>query len=138
MVLLCFRLQIRKTHQGMHDGVIFDIRVAWFDNNADHLSEDVVDMSVLLLDINEQMHPVTTLLAMTRNREIYDISWTAVVQRLNKYLETGYRDQFAFYNYPGIQTLIIFLRRNENDADDLDLIIWVRKREREQDLAIKS
>ena len=70
----------------MEDWGIYDIRLAWLDtpNEAGPcLPEDVVDMSMRLVDINEQMHPVTTLKGRAQNGEIYDISGTTVA-RLNK------------------------------------------------------
>ena len=79
-----FRLQLGNTHLRMHDGGIYDI---CFAEAGPRLPEDVVNMSVCLLDINEQMHPVTILKARNQNREIYDISWTTVFARLTKYLE---------------------------------------------------
>ena len=64
-----FRRQLRKTHLGMHNAGIYEIRFAWLDNHSEagpRLPEDVINMSVRLLDINEQMHPVTTLSASTK------------------------------------------------------------------------
>ena len=80
-------------------------------------------MSVCLLDINEQMHPVTTLKVMNQNHEIYAICWNIVFARL-KYLE----NDFAACCYPGSEALVIFLIPIEDDAeDDSSLVMLFHK-----------
>ena len=52
----------------MHNERIYEIHIAWLNNHNEAglcLPEDVVNMSVCLLDINEQMYPVTTTLMAT-------------------------------------------------------------------------
>ena len=119
----------------MHNERIYKIHIAWLNNHNEAglcLPEDVVNMSVCLLDINEQMYPVTTtLMATNQNHEIYDTS--TCFARLHKYPEYDLRHLSACC-YPRSEALIICFKSTslENDAeDDLYLLMWIHAREGE-------